>query len=227
MAIAKIPFCGFYESLVDEEIRVQDRFLFEDDRGDLRDPDAYEKHLEEVSFAEVRDFVARDYAEWFITEFVNRVAREFPELEAEARRAFEGTEFDHWDSPRYYNFETDHIYISLPPSAHRFLRSLAESKELSADYGGKHCSSFREYVAEALRPRDGFIPFYSNDLDDWPELGEWNSAQNGLLLDFVAYGMGMDDDDDRLDQRYCEDRSEQIMEACYDVVHEWMMETQE
>lgn len=224
MAIAKIPFCGFYESVIDEEIRTQDRYLFEDDSGELKDPEEYERHLNEMSFASVRDFIARDYAEWFITEFVERVASEFPELGEEARKAFEFAEFGRWDSPRYYNFETDHVYIRLPESAQSFLRRLADRPELSVDYGSKHCATFRDYVAEALRPRDGFIPHYSNDIDDWGEPSGWNAIQNGLMLEFVAYGMGMDSDDDRLDVRYVEDRCNQILDACNDAVYDWMME---
>ena len=38
-------------------------------------------------------------------------------------------------------------------------------------------------VADRLAPRSGFAPFYSDDLDDWGELDEWEAPQLSILVE--------------------------------------------
>ena len=79
-------------------------------------------------------------------------------------------------SPREYNFHTDQIIATLHADTLRVL--LAEVNSMDAQ-------GFRQRVSEALEPRSGFVPFYSNDLSDWPEdPAEWGTARLELLIRF-------------------------------------------
>lgn len=79
-------------------------------------------------------------------------------------------------SPREYNFGTDQVLATLHANTLRVL--LADVKSLDA-------KGFRERVRDELKPRSGFAPYYSNNLDDWPEdPAEWGSARLELLIRF-------------------------------------------
>ena len=72
---------------------------------------------------------------------------------------------------REYNFSTDIILVKI---------TLEELQRLYAKLG-------REAVADHIRvelaPRSGFVPFYSNDINDWPaDVAKWDDVQLGLIL---------------------------------------------
>lgn len=227
MPIAKIPFCGFYETMISEAIDDNCRYLFEDNSGNLAKQDEYEDFCIHADFSMIHDEIAHDYGDWFVDALKTQIGTEFPELAQTAERLCKEMRFHHWDSPSFYNFETDHIYIEISSEALDFLLDLSK-RNLTAQYGNTVCHSFAEYVAEALRPRDGFIPHYSNDIDDWAS--GWNkrtSIQNGLLVEFVTYGLGMDDDSNRLDVQFIEDRAESISGACWKAYLDWKDEFDE
>jgi hypothetical protein len=74
-------------------------------------------------------------------------------------------------SPREYNFRTDEIDVSISMAELQRMMALVDRAPLAA------------LVAERLAPRSGFAPFYSDDLEDWGDLAEWDAPQLSLLVE--------------------------------------------
>lgn len=86
-------------------------------------------------------------------------------------------------SPREYNFETDRIFADI---------SLDEVKRL---FNEVDKTTLRSLIRERFTSYDGFISFYDNNLDDWPEnLADWDCNQVGTLVQ--AYAMDNEYSDD-------------------------------
>lgn len=80
--------------------------------------------------------------------------------------------YSHTDSPHYYNFETDHVYMNASVAIIKRLYAACDKARLSECIKARHTS------------RDGFISFYSNSLSEWEEkpVSEWDCIQLGTLL---------------------------------------------
>lgn len=79
-------------------------------------------------------------------------------------------------SPREYNFTTDRIFAEIDETELQRICRITP-------YG-----ALREVCEAQLTPRDGFIPFYPRDPDDWGPLAVWDHNQRGLLLEaFIAH----------------------------------------
>ena len=115
------------------------------------------------------------YAEWYVGELVDR----FPVLQ--------GLTVLRVESPREYNFTSDVILGDLPDP--QKLRAACDEDIL------------RDLVKKAFTPCSGFIPFFSADLDDWPEdLTQWAPVQLRLLIEAA---MRSSDDWDARDLEPC------------------------
>lgn len=79
-------------------------------------------------------------------------------------------EFVELRHPREYNFDTDAIYAELNPLP---LLPRICRKALS------------EHVYDRLRRREGFFPFYSNDLNDWGDANTWDANQWAVVLEVL------------------------------------------
>jgi hypothetical protein len=91
-------------------------------------------------------------------------------LNDELGTAFEFAEL--W-SPREYNFDTDKLYVTITPTDVEKLRQYHGSAELG------------RIIAEELKPRSGFAPFYSDDPtdDEWTQpIEDWDEPQLSLLI---------------------------------------------
>src|SRR5690606_26269592 len=88
-------------------------------------------------------------------------------------------EFESLDSPREYNFCTDRIFCYIP------LESAKRLFVISAK--GNH-KRLKEVIRERFTSRDGFISFYSNNLEEWLDkpLDQWDHNEIGTLLIAVA-----------------------------------------
>jgi len=67
-------------------------------------------------------------------------------------------EFKEIDSPREYNFTTDKIVCDVIIDTDKVSEWVKDNRETLA-----------EYVQERFKSRDGFTPFYSNDIEVWDE----------------------------------------------------------
>lgn len=83
-------------------------------------------------------------------------------------------------SPREYNFANDSANVEITVDADALRRYLIV-----------YAADFREYLRQNYTGRDGFIPHYSNDADDWRRETERFSKLDGhylgALLQFVAF----------------------------------------
>lgn len=82
-------------------------------------------------------------------------------------------EFRNLWSPREYNFATDEIYCFLDKKDVKKISSALETETL------------KKLIKERFTSCDGFISFYSNDIDEWKEkdVMEWDEIELGTLLD--------------------------------------------
>lgn len=75
------------------------------------------------------------------------------------------------ESPRFYNFETDRIFVMVDEAA------------ILALYDKVDEATLRRIIEERFTSRSGFISFYPNDLDEWPgNVLEWDVNQVCTLL---------------------------------------------
>lgn len=159
-----IPFCGFYGSLADGQIEAAVELMQynadEEPESCLHGvPDLWDK----INYRALHVEYAQDYLElyqqWLADEWGLEIQLHFGEL----------------SSPREYNFATDKIIAQLTSQDLLKLRRWVLKH---------HEQEFRQVVYDQLEVRSGFIPFYSNDLDDWPDdPREWESPQIGLLFE--------------------------------------------
>jgi hypothetical protein len=82
-------------------------------------------------------------------------------------------EFQEMWSPREYNFMTDKITCWIKP---KDVKKIAEALDSDA---------MKKIIKQRFTSRDGFISFYSNNLEDWKEkkLKDWDEIELGTLLD--------------------------------------------
>ena len=80
------------------------------------------------------------------------------------------------DSPKYYNFRTDRIYVDINFSAIKKLRTLMQKWE----------KEMRKTIKENHTSYDGFISFMSNDFDEWIfEYLKYDNEHFGLYLSYA------------------------------------------
>lgn len=153
MLTAALPFAGFYGTQHDADLNYALQAMFCNDQGD--------------SCLGVTDRVS-GVCGW---PAVHRAyAGEFAEAYCE-EAGVNGARFESVDFPTFYNFETDRVFIELPPEeARRMMRatSLASLDQVARD---RHTS------------RSGFISFYSANWRTWGELEGWDHNQLQTLIE--------------------------------------------
>jgi hypothetical protein len=149
--LTTIPFEGFYESRFSDAIDS----LYLDDNGDMLDIPTGEYKAVSVKMAQL-------YCNGFV-EMIGEIVGSSLDIS-----------FVEMKSPKFYNFATDTIHVSVSE----------QSLQVVYDY----CISqpdFSWFVTDRLRPRSGYIPFYVNDLDEWGQLDEWDGIQCGILFGYL------------------------------------------
>lgn len=153
MLIAALPFAGFYGSQHDAELDYAMEAMFSNDQGDPN-PGLIDRVCGACHWPAVHRAYAKEFAECFCEEVGIRQAR-----------------FESMDSPKFYNFETDRLFIELPLEETR--RILRETSPASLDLvaGERHTS------------RSGFISFYSPDWRTWGDVTTWDHNQLQTLVE--------------------------------------------
>ena len=163
-----IPFDGFYESFISDDIDHQIGQQIEWDT-DIYDLNEDEQQVLEDSYLSVNrsyfyNQIAEDYTNFYI-EILNRRLKGFT-LKAK---------FNLITSPREYNFETDRIFIDIEKNhAIDFIKYIIKNykKELE------------NKIKERFTSRSGFWSHYKNGLDLWTQdYSEWDHNQIGTCFE--------------------------------------------
>lgn len=82
-------------------------------------------------------------------------------------------EFMELTSPREYNFSTDQISVYIDGKTLKKISSVLNSDTL------------KNLVKRRFTSHDGFISYYSNDIEEWKKkkVQDWNCVELGTLLD--------------------------------------------
>ena len=169
-------FAGFYDSIFTPYF---DECLDCDD-----DLQAWVNENVDYDYKEYESNVARHYV-WAVEDAL----REYlPNFRAEYKEV---------DSPKYYNFETDRVVG---------LCNLNEIREDIKAYINKYPNEFKKWVKDNHSSYDGFISFYSNDVNDWDLDKDLDHNELMSIFGFILTNekvIGYDCDWD-LNDRVCE-----------------------
>lgn len=188
----KVPFPGLYHSIIAQELdHVEEReaeYFADERQAEENVPEAL--RLDQAAYAEIlyrhsdykqaHEAIAKDYCETF-------------EALASESLGFDlGLKFEEMTSPKYYNFETDRLFATVP------FASVEKLFEMSKADGHK---ALGKVLAERHTSRDGFHSFYSNDLEEWTEkpLEDWdhNELESLFLAVLALHG----DEDEEITRR--------------------------
>jgi hypothetical protein len=163
-----IPFDGFYESFICDDIDYQIGQQIEWD-SDIYDLNEDEQQILWDSYLSVNrsyfyNQIAKDYTNFYI-EILNRRLKGFS-LKAE---------YNLLTSPREYNFETDRIFIDIEKNhAIDFIKYIIKNYK----------KEFENKIKERFTSRSGFNSFYKNSLDTWTQdYSEWDHNQIGTCFE--------------------------------------------
>lgn len=153
--LSTIPFHGFYcsihDMMLDNELDSEISYLT-DSNGRIDAASACDRLMSAADWAAVRDKYARAYAASFL---------DLLDLAGE---------FESMSSPRFYNFETDRLFVNLTAGDVARLVELAEPDALA------------RIAADRFTSCSGFISHYSPDIADWGPVADWDHNQLGTLM---------------------------------------------
>lgn len=179
-----ISFPGFYESFLDPAHVIENMREYQKESYDCSDK-ALAAYWEECDSAFRPELYKEEVGNVWVSNYENTLDSlgvKVPSLS-----------FAAICSPREYNFSTDscECEISAADLVKVFEYALSIQRDDDGgreEYNGGKIEgfyTFADYVAERLRPRSGFMPYYPQDLEDWGPVTEWGCAQTEILFDFV------------------------------------------
>lgn len=186
-----IPFTGFYESTHSYHVNEHLEQYFQDFEGSGELLEGAEDVMwNAIDYSKGYDIYAREYASNFIA-FINE------EYGLNLKTAV----FDNMERPKEYNFTTDRLFIKLSLEDTQQLFNAVDKDDLKATIKAR----FTSY--------DGFISFYSNDIEEWlaKPLEDWDCNEIGTLFEALIG----DDHDEHLNLwlvEYYQTQNE--MESC-------------
>ena len=187
-----IPFPGFYESVYSQEVdnfaECEAEYMAEREAEDGVTPELRltaeefaEALYDATDYSNAYQSIARAYTDAFEQEAQEWIAGHFGLARFKLR-----FEFEEMTAPRYYNFETDRIFVSVPWGVVKRLATLSR-RDGHARLRAQIKSRFTSY--------DGFLSHYPNELGTWlvKPLAEWDHNELGTLLRAI---LGEHDNDD-------------------------------
>ena len=163
MTEIRIPFPGFYESVLSYELDSEERNLAEgmaEECDYLTDSDYADLIWRCANYSTAFEYLAREYVDYFNAWVENEtgvnLALEFVEMK----------------SPREYNFETDKIFCRVDFESLKNLFEHMEEKTLEETINGH------------LKSRSGFISYYSEFVHEWKNtpLEGWDYNELYMIL---------------------------------------------
>lgn len=156
--ITQIPFSGFYETIHAMYIDDAEYDLFRPRDGngcEEPNPGLLERFRRASDYSKVHTEYAKKYA----AEFSDKFKIEFT--------------FNSLNSPREYNFTTDHIFVNIAFSEISRIKRAVTNAQLQA-------VAIRE-----LTSRSGFASFYDPDIKTFGPLKSWDHGKLSILV--MAY----------------------------------------
>jgi hypothetical protein len=151
-----IPFAGFYNSIHENEFECEIESLcehFAQEAGrDIPESLLY-RLRDSADWGNGRIDYAQAYVEAFSDEYLDGTAT-----------------FAGMDSPQFYNFETDRIFVTIPRAT------------LAKLWRNTDRATLDRLCAERHTSRDGFASHYRPDWREWGSLSTWDHNQVGTLL---------------------------------------------
>lgn len=148
-------FWGFYESEYTYFPETTNDALFEF----FNDPDDMDSKSEEL----FTKFLNNEFDYSRSAQFEKNVGEyytdNFDKMMKDAIPSWKGSIFVEIESPRYYNYSSDRIFAKT-------VIDDAVAEEIK-EYIESNKAAFDNFISDKFRVRDGFIPFYSNDPDQW------------------------------------------------------------
>ena len=167
-----IPFDGFYESFISDDIdhQIGQQIEWDSDTFDLNESE--------------EEIIQNNYLTVNTSYFYNQIAEDYTNFYIDAlNQKFEGftlnAKFNLLTSPREYNFETDRIFIDIERDhAIDFIKYIIKNykKELE------------NKIKERFTSRSGFWSHYKNGLDLWTkDYSEWDHNQIGTCFELFDF----------------------------------------
>lgn len=158
--IVNLPFFpGFYESVLSQTLDCAVNREAEDqvERESSQEyyPDEFWPDELQLDHSELRDSV--DYGDANLAMARDYVAAFDHWMNQQFDTPSGSFEFESMTSPRFYNFETDRVFVYAS-------REVMESFAASVDV-----AKLQKTIESRHKSRSGFISFYSDSLDDWQE----------------------------------------------------------
>ena len=169
-----IPFDGFYESFISDDIEHQIVQQIEWD-SDIYDLNVNEEKILWDNYLSVNrsyfyNQIAEDYTNFYIDNLNAKLNYAYPD------HGFTlNAKFSFLTSPREYNFETDRIFIDIEKNhAIDFIKYIIKhyKKELE------------EKIKQRFTSRSGYWSYYKNTLDSWTQdYSEWDCNMIGTCFE--------------------------------------------
>ena len=157
--------------------------------------------------------ITSDDCEWDYQEYMQEISRacvDFLNKELKERGFITDMIFEELRSPREYNFDNDTIDVKITLTA-------SNIKNLW-DYLKEHRADFKKYLLDRYSSYSGFVPFHSNDIDDWFS-EEYDimchQHRTGSVLNFICENEGITEEDMHI---YCTDRGIYLCATNYDIL---------
>lgn len=170
-----LPFVGFYqtifESLIDSEIEIMIDCLDNENAKQLK-----EMFSDGMDYSNAFSDIAKDYAQWLLIN-LNTYLRHDGFKVADLPDDF-GFNLV---SPKYYNFETDKIWVTLPVG---FLPSPVEFDNKHTEYG--MIFMLGDSVCDNYTSYDGFISIVPNVITDELLDGDFDKANPYHIADYLC-----------------------------------------
>lgn len=177
-----IPFVGFYESVAGDRVEntAFHNFIYENDIKENPKTGWLDKP-EDMMEAEQDKFW--DYYE----ENINDLRREVAEAYIGALAGELGIDikFESIDSPKYYNYTTDRLFVDVPEA------------DLMRLYNETNKEILAETIKERHTSRPGFDSYYENDINDpsWQDPAMFDHNQWQTVIEAKAKQDGVDLDE--------------------------------
>ena len=175
-------FPGFYDSILTSGLDCE-KEQFAEYRTTESEPEDSELHQPEhlrlsareiceaiyftMNYRKAHIHIAQDWASGFLVELIDATGLALK------------MQWEAMESPRFYNFETDRVFVKMPLDDLQKLFDYSAAKDNHATLG--------RVIAERHSSRDGFISFYDNTLESWlfKPLAEWDHNQFETLIQAV------------------------------------------